>query len=150
MTITSMSPDLAFILTLVLRMAVTAAFVVSASVITERSGPVIGALVARRRPAREYHCFCDRPAAAAALSQRQDAADHALLVRYPAARALGIDAGGNRHDPVGLGRPQYQRHHRAVSGGVHQHDADSAPAHWRPSHRGRDRQQRMGADGAGP
>ena len=41
-----MSPDLAFILTLVLRMAITAAFVVSASVITERSGPVIGALVA--------------------------------------------------------------------------------------------------------
>src|ERR1700686_4243046 len=41
-----MSPDLAFILTLVLRMAVTAAFVVSASVITERAGPVIGALVA--------------------------------------------------------------------------------------------------------
>ena len=41
-----MSPDLAFILTLALRMAVTAAFVVSASMITERSGPVIGALVA--------------------------------------------------------------------------------------------------------
>src|SRR5258707_7040172 len=41
-----MSPDLAFILTLALRMAVTAAFVVSASVITERSGPVIRALVA--------------------------------------------------------------------------------------------------------
>ena len=41
-----MSADLAFILTLALRMAVTAAFVVSASVITERSGPVIGALVA--------------------------------------------------------------------------------------------------------
>jgi len=41
-----MSSDLAFILTLVLRMAVTAAFVVSASVITERAGPVIGALVA--------------------------------------------------------------------------------------------------------
>src|SRR3954464_11835895 len=41
-----MSPDLAFILTLVVRMAITAAFVVSASVITERSGPVIGALVA--------------------------------------------------------------------------------------------------------
>src|SRR5438552_18938246 len=41
-----MSPDLTFILTLVLRMAVTAAFVVSASVITERAGPVIGALVA--------------------------------------------------------------------------------------------------------
>src|SRR6266566_1165041 len=46
MTIVSMSPDLAFILTLALRMAVTAAFVVSASVITERAGPVIGALVA--------------------------------------------------------------------------------------------------------
>jgi hypothetical protein len=41
-----MSPDLAFILTLALRMAVTAAFIVSASVITERAGPVIGALVA--------------------------------------------------------------------------------------------------------
>jgi hypothetical protein len=41
-----MSPDLIFILTLALRMAVTAAFVVSASLITERSGPVIGALVA--------------------------------------------------------------------------------------------------------
>jgi hypothetical protein len=41
-----MSPDLAFILTLGLRMAITAAFVVSASIITERSGPVIGALVA--------------------------------------------------------------------------------------------------------
>ena len=41
-----MSPELAFILTLALRMAVTAAFVVTASVITERSGPVIGALIA--------------------------------------------------------------------------------------------------------
>ncbi|MEW6644483.1 MAG: hypothetical protein AB1586_28540 [Pseudomonadota bacterium] len=41
-----MSPELVFVLTLLLRMAVTAAFVVSASVITERAGPVIGALVA--------------------------------------------------------------------------------------------------------
>jgi len=41
-----MSPDLHFILFLLLRMAIAAAFVVSASVITERSGPVIGALVA--------------------------------------------------------------------------------------------------------
>src|SRR5436305_5256148 len=41
-----MSPDLAFILTLGLRMAVAAAFVVTASIITERSGPVIGALIA--------------------------------------------------------------------------------------------------------
>src|SRR5258705_3616657 len=46
MTTVAMSPDLAFILTLALRMAITAAFVVSASVVTERSGPVIGALVA--------------------------------------------------------------------------------------------------------
>jgi hypothetical protein len=42
----NMSPDLAFFLTLGLRMAITAAFVVTASIITERSGPVIGALVA--------------------------------------------------------------------------------------------------------
>src|SRR3977135_1954881 len=41
-----MSPDLAFILTLPLGVAATGACVVSASVITERSGPVIGALVA--------------------------------------------------------------------------------------------------------
>ena len=41
-----MSPDLAFILMLVLRMVVAAAFVVSASFIAERAGPVIGALVA--------------------------------------------------------------------------------------------------------
>src|SRR5499425_402617 len=41
-----MSSDLTFLLMLVLRMAVTAGFVVSASFIAERSGPVIGALVA--------------------------------------------------------------------------------------------------------
>src|SRR5256886_14805005 len=41
-----MSPELTFLLTLGLRMAITAAFVVSASVITERSGPALGALVA--------------------------------------------------------------------------------------------------------
>ena len=41
-----MSPDLTFILMLALRMAVAASFVVTASVITERSGPVIGALIA--------------------------------------------------------------------------------------------------------
>jgi hypothetical protein len=41
-----MSPDLSFMLMLLLRMAVAAAFVVSASFIAERSGPVIGALVA--------------------------------------------------------------------------------------------------------
>src|SRR6266581_8328437 len=41
-----MSPDLYYLLVLALRMAVTAAFVVSASVITERAGAAIGALVA--------------------------------------------------------------------------------------------------------
>ncbi len=41
-----MPTDLAFLLTLAMRMAITAAFVVSASVVTERAGPVIGALVA--------------------------------------------------------------------------------------------------------
>lgn len=41
-----MSPDLAFLLTLALRMAITAAFVVTASIVTERSGPALGALVA--------------------------------------------------------------------------------------------------------
>src|SRR5215475_12378855 len=41
-----MSPDLYYILILAFRMAVAAAFVVSASFITEHSGPVIGALVA--------------------------------------------------------------------------------------------------------
>jgi len=41
-----MSPELAFLLSLILRMAVAAAFVVIASMITERSGPAVGALVA--------------------------------------------------------------------------------------------------------
>jgi hypothetical protein len=41
-----MSPDFTFLLMLAVRMAVAAGFVVSASVIAERSGPAIGALVA--------------------------------------------------------------------------------------------------------
>src|SRR6266567_5235395 len=41
-----MSPELAFVLTLGLRMAFAAAFVVTASMITERSGPALGALIA--------------------------------------------------------------------------------------------------------
>jgi hypothetical protein len=41
-----MSPDLIFILTLLLRMAVTAVFVLVAAMVTERAGPTIGALVA--------------------------------------------------------------------------------------------------------
>src|SRR5690349_20198817 len=41
-----MSADLAFLLVLILRMAIAAAFVVTASFVTERSGPVIGALIA--------------------------------------------------------------------------------------------------------
>src|SRR5436305_4380588 len=43
-----MSPELAFLLSLALRMAVAAAFVVIASMITERSGPAVGALIATR------------------------------------------------------------------------------------------------------
>jgi hypothetical protein len=46
MTAITISPESAFLLTLALRMAITAAFVVTASIITEKSGPVIGALVA--------------------------------------------------------------------------------------------------------
>jgi hypothetical protein len=46
MTAMQMSPDLHFILLLVLRMAIAAAFVVTASIIAERSGAVIGALIA--------------------------------------------------------------------------------------------------------
>src|SRR5450432_3596941 len=46
MTTMEISPETAFLLTLVLRMVITAAFVVTASMITERSGPVIGALIA--------------------------------------------------------------------------------------------------------
>lgn len=41
-----MPPELVYILSLCARMAVSAAFVVLASIITERSGPAIGALVA--------------------------------------------------------------------------------------------------------
>ncbi len=41
-----MSPDLYFALTLVVKMAVTAGFVVAATVTAERAGPVIGGLVA--------------------------------------------------------------------------------------------------------
>jgi hypothetical protein len=41
-----MSPDLYFALTLIVRMAVTAAFVVIATVTAERAGPVVGGLVA--------------------------------------------------------------------------------------------------------
>lgn len=41
-----MSPDLAFALTLISKMAVTAAFVVAATVTAERAGPLVGGLVA--------------------------------------------------------------------------------------------------------
>ena len=41
-----MSPDLLFWLSLLLKMAVTAGFVVGAAMVTERVGPTIGALVA--------------------------------------------------------------------------------------------------------
>ena len=41
-----MPPDLYFALTLIVKMAVTAGFVVAATVTAERAGPVIGGLVA--------------------------------------------------------------------------------------------------------
>ena len=185
-----MSPELAFVLTLALRMAFAAAFVVTASIVTERSGPVIGALIAtlpisagpsyvflaldhdaafiaegalaslpinaatiflgltyvvlaqrhgallsclvavavwlvlaaiirsvqcaRRRLDRERHRVRHLRAAARPLSSRQDAADSAPLVRHPAARIAGRDAGGNRGHDLELGRPQDQRHDSAV------------------------------------
>src|SRR5688572_29291772 len=46
MTKMEISSETIFLLTLVLRMVITAAFVVTASIVTEKSGPVIGALVA--------------------------------------------------------------------------------------------------------
>src|ERR1700736_6941560 len=55
-----------------------------------------GSLVARRRPAGECRYLRDLPAADAALPPRQDAADYAPLVRYPAARVAGRDIGANR------------------------------------------------------
>ena len=218
-----MSPDLAFILTLALRMAVTAAFVVSASVITERSGPVIGALVATLPiSAGPSYVFLalDHDAAFIAegalaslpinaatiflgltyvvLAQRRS-----MLVSFAVAVAVWIAlaalartvhwtlAGGLLANAVtfaiclpllrrfrhvkmplitrrwydiplraslvatlvatvvtlsGWVGPRRQRHHRAVSGGVHQHDADPASAHRRAGDRGRDRQQRLGLD----
>jgi hypothetical protein len=41
-----MSPDLYFALTLIIKMAITAAFVVAATVTAERAGPLVGGLVA--------------------------------------------------------------------------------------------------------
>jgi hypothetical protein len=41
-----MSPDLAFALALIVKMAITAAFVVTATVTAERAGPLVGGLVA--------------------------------------------------------------------------------------------------------
>lgn len=43
---TAMSPELYFVLTLIVKMAVTAGFVVGATVTAERAGPLVGGLVA--------------------------------------------------------------------------------------------------------
>ena len=220
-----MSTDLAFLLTLALRMAITAAFVVSASVVTERSGPVIGALVATlpisAGPSYVFLALDHDPAFIAegalaslpinavtlslgltyvVLAQRQSAmvsCGGALLVWIALASAVrtvhwslaggllvnaaafaicvpllarfrhvrmplitrrwydiplravaGRNPGGDRGGVVGLGRAQAQRHHRTIPGGVFQHHADPASAHWGACNRGGDRQQRLGADGA--
>ena len=218
----TMSPELAFILTLGLRMAITAAFVVTASIVTERSGPVIGALIATLPiSAGPSYVFLalDHDAAFIAegalaslpinaatiflgltyvvLAQRHGALLSCLaavavwlvlaaiirsvqwslaggliverhrlrasacrccaryrhakmppitapLVRHPAARIAGRDAGGDRGHDVELGRPQGQRHDRAVPDRVHLHDADPASAHRRPADRSRRCQLRLG------
>jgi hypothetical protein len=191
-----MSPELIFILTLGLRMAITAAFVVSASVITERSGPVIGALIATlpisAGPSYVFlaldhdasfiaqGALSSLPINAATiflgltyvvLAQRYSAlvscgaavtlwialALTARTVHWSLAGGLLVNAIAFsicvpilqrfRHVAVGLGRSCGQRHPRAVSGGVHQHDADPASAHRRVADRRRDRQQRLGPDG---
>ncbi len=41
-----MSPDLYFVLTLAIKMAVAASFVITATVAAERAGPTVGALIA--------------------------------------------------------------------------------------------------------
>ena len=41
-----MSPETYFVVTLIIRMAVTAAFLLAATVTAERAGPLIGGLVA--------------------------------------------------------------------------------------------------------
>ena len=46
MTVDSMPPDLYFALTLTVKMTVTAGFVLAATVIAERVGPLLGGLVA--------------------------------------------------------------------------------------------------------
>ena len=46
MTVFRMFPDLAFWLALLLKMAVTALFVIAASYAAERAGPVVGAMIA--------------------------------------------------------------------------------------------------------
>ena len=212
-----MSPEFTFIVLLGVRMAVAAAFVVSASFIAERAGPAIGALVATlpvsAGPAYVFLAL-DHDAAFIAqgalaslpinaatvflglvyvlLAQRQNvlvscsvavatwfalaalmralnlslagglianAAAFAICVpalqrfrhvRMPLItrrwydiplRALyGRRAGGNRGRAVGLGGTLDHRNPGAVSGGVHQPDADPAPADRWTCDRGRDRQ----------
>jgi hypothetical protein len=41
-----MPPDLYFVLTLIVKMAITAAFVLAATITAERAGPLVGGLVA--------------------------------------------------------------------------------------------------------
>ena len=110
-----------------------------------RAGDGGGMVAGRRHPVQ---CRRDGrlPAAGAALPRRQNAADRAALVRHPAARHAGRHA---RRDPghaVGRGRPAHLGHHRAVSGGVQQPDADPAAAHRRARDRRRDRERPVGPD----
>ena len=52
-----MSPDLIFILTLLLRMAVTAAFVLVAAMVTERAGPTVGAVLSYLSVTQHFEDF---------------------------------------------------------------------------------------------
>ncbi len=87
-----------------------------------------------RRTCAECRCLRGLPAAGAALSRRQDAADHAALVRHPAARRAGRNARRHRRHDVEHRRPDGNGHHRAVPRRVHQPDPDPAPTHRRARH----------------
>ena len=209
-------------------MAITAAFVVTASVVTERSGPVIGALIATlpisagpsyvflaldhdaafiaegalaslpinaatiflgltyvvlaQRHGALLSCAAAvavwlvlatvirsvqwslagglivnaiafahlRAAAAPAMAMTKMPPIPRRWYDIPLRAVAGRNAGRDRGHHVELGRPQGERHHRAVPDRVHHLDADPASPHRRPADGGRDRQQRLGPDGTWP
>ena len=101
-------------------------------------------LVAHRRARRQSDRVRHLHSAACGLSPREDAAGDAALVRRADAGCAGRDPRRHRGLDLGLGRPSDQRHHRAVPGGVLQHDDDPASAHRRTADRRRAGQFRLG------